>query len=46
MAKSFNVEIRLNALDAMFSITFLPENLLLRTIQKESLDGYKKKVNI
>ena len=43
-AKSFNEEIKKNAIDSMFSINSLPDSLLIRTIQKESLDGYQAKV--
>lgn len=45
MAKSFNEEIKNNAIDTMFSLGSIPDSLLLKTIQKESLEGYKKKVN-
>jgi len=44
MAKSFTEEIKSNAIDSMFSFNSLPDNLLLKTIQKESLEGYKQKV--
>ena len=44
MAKSFNEEIKNNAIETMFSLGSIPDSLLLKTIQKESLEGYKKKV--
>jgi len=43
-AKSFNQDIKKNAIDSMFSFDSLPDNLLIRTIQKESLEGYQAKV--
>ena len=43
-AKNFNENIKKNAIDSMFSINSLPDIFLLKTIQKESLENYQKKV--
>lgn len=46
MAKHFDFCIKEQAISSMFSFFELEDNLLLQTIKKESIEGFKKKVKL
>lgn len=44
MAKNFNCKIKKKAIDSLFFFKNLNEEILLKTVKKETFEGYQKKV--